>query len=59
MEKFTHQYHMHEIFTRAAKIYNELLKNPSENDDLCMCANDVTSNGILAEVNLIHLLTDY
>jgi len=49
MEKFSHQYHMHEIFTRAAQVYKELLENPPEND-LCMCANDVTSNGILAEV---------
>ena len=53
MEKFSHQYHMHEIFTKAAKIYNELLENPPKNDTLCMCANDVTSNGILAEVRLI------
>merc|ERR1712227_26090 len=50
MEKFTHQYHMHEIFTKAVKIYNELLENPPENDSLCTCVNDVTSNGILAEV---------
>merc|ERR1712126_419115 len=50
MEKFSHQYHMHEIFTKAAKIYNELLENPPKNESLCMCANDVTSNGILAEV---------
>ena len=52
MEKFSHQYHMHEIFTRAARIYNELLETPPENNDLCMCANDVTTNGILAEVKL-------
>merc|ERR1712133_309728 len=50
MEKFSHQYHMHEIYTRAVKTYNELLENPPKNESLCMCANDVTSNGILAEV---------
>merc|ERR1711868_161295 len=50
MEKFSHQYHMHEIYTRAVKTYNELVENPPATDALCMCANDVTSNGILAEV---------
>ena len=53
MEKFSHQYHMHEIFTKAAKIYTELLENPPKDESLCMCANDVTSNGIHAEVRLI------
>merc|ERR1712126_57118 len=41
MEKFSHQYHMHEIYTRAVKTYNELVENPPATDALCMCANDV------------------
>jgi len=50
IEKLTHQYHMQEIYIKAAKFYFELLETPPEDDHICMCANDVTSNGILAEV---------
>merc|ERR1712215_538690 len=50
LEKLSHQYHMHEIYSRASKMYNELVKSPPENKQLCACANDVTGNGILEEV---------
>jgi len=50
LEKLSHQYHMHEIYSRASIMYNELVKNPPKNKQLCACANDVTANGILEEV---------
>jgi len=50
LEKLSHQYHMHEIYSRAAKVYKELVKNPPKNTNLCSCANDVIANGILTEV---------
>merc|ERR1712215_78967 len=51
LEKLSHQYHMHEIYSRASKMYSALVKNPPENrQQLCACANDVTGNGILEEV---------
>merc|ERR1719309_712240 len=50
LEKLSHQYHMHEIYSRASKMYNEFVKSPPENKQLCACANDVTGNGILEEV---------
>merc|ERR1712236_98031 len=49
-EKLSHQYHMHEIYSRASKMYSALVKNPPENKQLCACANDDTGNGILGEV---------
>jgi len=51
IEKITHQYHMHEIYERAAVIYNELLENPPKDvKGICSCANDLTDNGIMAHV---------
>jgi len=50
LEKLTHQYHMQEIYQRAAVIYKDLLDNPPTDPELCTCANDVTANGILKEV---------
>jgi len=50
MEKLSHQYHMQEIYTRAAKVYKMLVENPPTDLNLCRCANDVTANGILTEV---------
>ena len=51
IEKITHQYHMHEIYERAAVIYNELLENPpTDVKGICSCANDLTDNGIMAHV---------
>ena len=31
LEKITHQYHMHEIYQRAAEIYKKLVENTPEN----------------------------
>ena len=31
LEKITHQYHMHEIYQRAAEIYKNLVENTPEN----------------------------
>jgi len=51
LEKITHQYHMQEIYERAAVIYNQLLESPPEDvTNVCKCANDLTDNGILTEV---------
>jgi len=51
LEKISHQYHMHEIYTRAAKIYKSLEENPPSNiENVCKCAGDLTGNGIMNEV---------
>ena len=51
IEKITHQYHMHEIYEKAAVIYNELVENPPNNvNGICACANDLTENGVMTEV---------
>merc|ERR1719186_1733117 len=57
LEKLTHQYHMHEIYTAAAPIYKKMKEDPPTDQELCPCVNDVTSNGILTElVNIAKLL---
>jgi len=50
LEKLTHQYHMHEIYTAAAPIYKKMKENPPTDPELCGCVNDITGNGILAEM---------
>merc|ERR1719295_1471457 len=51
LEKITHQYHMHEIYKKAAVIYQQLVaKSPENVTDVCKCTNDLTENGILTEV---------
>jgi len=51
LEKITHQYHMQEIYERAAVIYKQLIESPPEDvTKVCKCANDLTDNGILTEV---------
>ena len=49
LEKIGHQYHMHEIYSRASVLYQELVKNPPSSD-VCKCARDFTRNGILDEM---------
>ena len=57
LEKLTHQYHMHEIYTAAAPIYKKMKEDPPTDQELCPCVNDVTANGILTElVNIAKLL---
>jgi len=50
LEKLTHQYHMHEIYTAAAPIYKKMKEDPPTDQELCPCVNDVTANGILTEL---------
>ena len=51
LEKITHQYHMHEIYEKAAVIYNELVENPPNNvNGICACANDLTEDVVMTEV---------
>ena len=51
LEKISHQYHMHEIYEKAAVIYNELVENPPNTvNRICACANDLTENGVMTEV---------
>merc|ERR1711962_90789 len=47
LEKVAHQYHMHEIFSAAAPIYEKMKENPPTDQHLCGCVNDVVGNGIL------------
>ena len=53
LEKVGHQYHMHEIYQKAAVIYKELVANPPTDKNLCPCVNDVESNNILKELKKI------
>ena len=50
LEKVAHQYHMHELYTRAAPIYQRMKLSPPEDPELCPCVNDVTGNGVLIEL---------
>eukprot|EP00092_Neocalanus_flemingeri_P013805 GFUD01014891.1.p1 GENE.GFUD01014891.1~~GFUD01014891.1.p1 ORF type:complete len:386 (+),score=81.48 GFUD01014891.1:131-1159(+) len=50
LEKVTHQYHMHEIYSAAAPIYRKMKEDPPTDPELCPCVNDVTLNGILTEL---------
>jgi len=51
LEKIAHQYHMHEIYEKAAVIYNDLVENPPNNvNGICACANDLTENGVMTQV---------
>jgi len=50
VEKIAHQYHMQEVYTRASKMYKDLVLNPPVDPKVCTCSNDVTANGVLDEV---------
>ena len=50
LEKVAHQYHMHELYARAAPIYQGMRDSPPEDPELCPCLNDVTGNGVLIEL---------
>jgi len=51
LEKIGHQYHMHEIYARAAEIFRSLEENPpADIENVCSCAVDLTGNGIMTEV---------
>ena len=51
LEKITHQYHMQEIYQKAAIIYKDLLENPPKDvNGICSCATDLTWNGVMKEV---------
>jgi len=51
LEKIGHQYHMHEIYARAAEIFKSLEENPpADIENVCSCAVDLTGNGIMTEV---------
>ena len=53
LEKIGHQYHMQEIYQKAAVIYKELIANPPTDENLCPCVNDVESNNVLDELKNI------
>merc|ERR1712156_683422 len=53
LEKVAHQYHMHEIFSAAAPIYNKMKETPPTDQDLCGCVNDIVGNGILVAMATI------
>merc|ERR1719427_909444 len=60
LEKVGHQYHMQEIYKAAGPIYQELKKNPPQDDELCDCVNDVERNGIVKELRSIaHKLKNF
>ena len=50
LEKLSHQYHMQEIYLRAAVLYKEMLEDSSLDDEFCSCANDIVLTGVLAEL---------
>ena len=50
LEKVAHQYHMHEIYMRAAEMYQEMEKDSTLDRTFCSCANDIVANGVLAEL---------
>ena len=50
LEKLSHQYHMQEIYSRAAVLYKEMLEDSSLNEEFCSCANDIVNTGVLAEL---------
>jgi len=53
LEKLSHQYHMQEIYLRAAVLYKEMLEDSSLDDEFCSCANDIVLTGVLAELAAI------
>ena len=46
LEKITHQYHMHEIYQRAAEIYKNLVENTPENV-INVCKGSLSKLGCL------------
>jgi len=50
LEKLSHQYHMQEIYSRAAVLYKEMLEDSFLDEDFCSCANDIVNTGVLAEL---------
>ena len=53
LEKLSHQYHMQEIYSRAAVLYKEMLVDSSLDEEFCSCANDIVNTGVLAELAAI------
>ena len=40
LEKIAHQYHMHELYVKAAPIYRQLKEAPPKDTNFCRCIND-------------------
>jgi len=47
VEKIAHQFHMQEIYSKAAVLYKEMLEESSLDNEFCSCANDIINNGVL------------
>jgi len=54
--KFLHALHMHEMWTEASKVYQNLLSNPPANPNICPCLADVENNGIYFNLRNIAML---
>ena len=50
LEKLSHQFHMQEIYSKAAVLYKEMLEDSTLDTEFCSCANDILNNGVLAEM---------
>jgi len=54
--KLVHALHMHEMWYEASLIYNQILKNPPTEPELCPCLTDVEANGIYFHLRQIAML---
>jgi len=56
LDKLLHALHMHEMWSEASRLYQNLLANPPANPNLCSCLGDVENNGIFFNLREIALL---
>ena len=61
VEKLAHSFHMQQIWMKAQKVYQKLKSQPPKNvEEVCRCANDVESSGILSRLIMVgDTLRDY
>ena len=61
VEKLAHSFHMQQIWMKAQVVYQKLKSQPPKNvEEVCRCANDVESSGILSRLIMVgDTLRDY
>ena len=61
VEKLAHSFHMQQIWMKAQVVYQRLKSHPPKNvEEVCRCANDVESSGILSRLIMVgDTLRDY
>ena len=47
LDVIIHEFHMQDLWTMMKPMYDELVRNPPKNKELCPCIKDIENNQIL------------